>query len=69
MTRENGRVLTAKHLSPRAYNAIHKLPRGYRQDSIKALLNAAATLAERDPEWYRHAVAGNIALSVTRGRG
>ncbi len=59
-----GTILTVKGLSRRAYNTIHKLPRGYRMDSISALLEAAANLAEDNPDWYKDAIAGNLVLDI-----
>lgn len=59
-----GTVLTVKSLSRRAYSVIHKLPRGYRQDTIASLLEAAADLAEVDPDWYKDAIAGNLMIGI-----
>lgn len=62
--RRNGLILTCKQLDRRAYNAIHVLPRGFRQETLRAVLGACADLAERKPDWYRSAVAGSIKVSV-----
>lgn len=62
--RKTGRVLTVKSLNKRAYSVIHNLPRGYRQHSLQALLEAAADLAEVDPDWYKDAIAGNLMIGI-----
>ncbi len=66
--RLNGRILTVKNLAVRDYAVIHKLPRGFRQHTMKALLSAAADLSLSNPEWFKHAVAGHLKLSVTRSK-
>ncbi len=58
--RAPGSILTVKNLEPRAYQAIHILPRGFRNACMLALLNAAADLAEQDEHWYKRAVANGL---------
>ncbi len=58
--RVTGSILTIKGLEPRAYKAIHSLPRGFRNASMLALLNATADLAETDANWYKRAVANGL---------
>ena len=64
--RKNGLVLTAKNLRLRAYESIHNIPHGYRQDTLHALLEAAASLAASNPEWYKAAITGKLKVSVGR---
>lgn len=64
--RQNGRILTVKLLDKRAYNAIHLLPRGFRQETMRALLTACADLAEKNPQWFKAAVSGHVVVSVRR---
>jgi len=59
-----GTILTVKGLSKRAYKVIHTLPRGYRMDSLSALLEAAADLSESNPDWYKDAIAGNLMIGI-----
>lgn len=66
LKRKNGLILTVKQLDKRAYNAIHSLPRGFRQETMRALLAACADLAEKNPEWFRAAVSGHVLVSVKR---
>lgn len=42
----NGRMLTVKQLDRRSYNAIHKLSRGMRGPTLKALLKLFADYLE-----------------------
>ncbi len=58
--RNTGHILTVKLLPKRSYMAIHSLPRGFRNASLIALLNAAADLAETDANWYKRAVANGL---------
>lgn len=55
-----GSVLTVKNLPQRAYQAIHTLPRGFRNACLLALLDAVADLAEQDEHWYKRAVANGL---------
>ena len=64
--RANGLILTAKNLSKRAYASIHSIPRGYRGPALKALLEAAANLAAKSPQWFRSAVDGHLVISAPR---
>lgn len=65
--RPNGRILTAKNLSKRAYASIHSLPRGTRAAALHALIEAAASYAaQRGGNWYRDIIDGNLIL--TQGR-
>lgn len=64
--RSNGLILTAKNLSKRAYASIHSIPRGYRGPALKALLEAAANLAAKSPQWFRSAVDGHLVISAPR---
>lgn len=58
---EFGNILTVKNLSPRAYNAIHSLPHGFRQEVLRALLEATAKFAKaRGKDWYKDVVAGRV---------
>lgn len=65
-SRKNGRVLTVKQLDEIPYNLIHDLPRGYRGDVIKSLLNAAVLfMASSDENWYKRIIAGEVTLVET----
>ena len=60
---KNGRVLTAKDLPERTYQAIHSLPHGVRQKTLQGLLKAAAVYAKTaGPDWYADVLAGKIEL-------
>lgn len=60
--RKNGRVLTAKQLSKRAYATIHALPHGVRGPVLHALLEAAADLADAKPNWYEGAIHAGLVV-------
>lgn len=62
--RNTGRIITIKGVSARVRKAMQRLDRGYRNDSYLALLEAAADLAEDNPDWYKDAIAGNLMLGV-----
>lgn len=69
MTRKpNGRILTAKQLSERAYNAVHRLPRGYRGPALHALLEALADFAATNKKWYIDVNERGLTVSLRKAR-
>ena len=62
---KNGRVLTAKQLPEASYQAIHKLPHGERQLTIKKLLMLAASYAKQaGPGWHNQLLADRLELRL-----
>jgi hypothetical protein len=64
---KNGRVLTAKHVSEEAYQAVHLLPYGNRQQVLKALLNLLPEFAaEHGNGWHLKLIGGEVELYVSK---
>lgn len=64
--RRNGLVLTAKKLTPVEYGVIHDLPHGVRQIVFKALLRAAAELADKKENWHVPAMDGKLRVTLAK---
>lgn len=65
----NGRILTAKQLSKRAYKVIHLLPRGYRGPALHALLEALADFAATNKKWYIDVNERGLTVGLRKARG
>lgn len=61
----NGRILTVKQLSARAYAAVHDLPRGFRGPAMHLLLDGLADFAAKNRKWYVDVKAGNRCFAVS----
>lgn len=60
---KNGRVLTAKQLPESAYQTIHKLPFGTRQEVLKKLIALTVPYAKsHGPNWYLKVLEGRVYL-------
>lgn len=58
-----GRILTVKNLSRDAYNLIHRLPKGKRQETMRALLEGAVDFAHKEGiGWHDIVIAGSFRI-------
>lgn len=64
----SGRVLTAKNLSERSYQAIHTIPHGKRQKVMQKIIALAADAKKViGPDWYEALLSGDMSLNRADG--
>ena len=61
----NGRILTVKQLSERAYGVIHNIPRGYRGPAMHLLLEGLADFAAKNRKWYTNVRSNDRRIEIS----